>query len=131
MSVFEGAMNQMNPMYLFSGCAGKICFARGKWAKGARAKQILIKHLEMGFIWFIWFIIFNRKLINILNKYQLIDKYDEPMYPDVPGGAYGFFLLCLKKEVFWRLKMGRKMVIFGVQTTSRYIGSSRMDKEAA
>jgi len=120
----NSAMNQMNPMYLFSGCVKKICYAREKWAKGVHASQILIKHVEMGFIWFIWFINYMNLFINIINKYELSHKYDEPMYPDVLRGVYGFFLHCLKKEVFWMAKFGEKMAFFGFQTTSRYIGSS-------
>jgi hypothetical protein len=43
------------------------------------------------------YINFMNKVINIHNIYQYIDNNDVPMYPDVPGGVYGFFMPWLKK----------------------------------
>ena len=125
MNKFINMMNQMNQMYLFSGCAEKICFAWQKWQKKPLSKANLIKTCGNGVHLVHRFIIIKKKLINILNINQLIDKYDEPMNPYVLTGAYAFFMPCLNKRHFLIRKTSSKRGLFNGQTTSRYIGSSQ------
>lgn len=120
-------MNQMNLMYLFSGCGEKICYVAGKERKVIIYITYLIKTSPKGVHRVHRFINFMRKLINIHNINQLIHIYDVPMYTYVHTGAYAFFMPCIKNRVFGKVKMESKSVLFEGQTTSRYIGSSIRD----
>jgi hypothetical protein len=92
-------MNQMNPMNPFSGCQKKICFARRNIANliPTGQKQLHLVHRFINFI---------KKVINILNTYQLSYKNNEPMYPDEHRGAYAFFMPWVKKGYLRRKKEG-------------------------